>query len=1137
MNTKVSLKSKRFRAYLATLFFGALNDNAFKVVISLLAIRLIIDASQASIIIGLASMLLVLPFILFSSYAGYLADRYSKKNIMIWAKFLEIIIMFLGFLALLKESLPFLLVILFFMGAQSTLFSPSKFGILPETVSDEDLSLANGYVQMWTFIAIILGTASSGQLLGLFKNEISKAGPFFICVAGIGFLTSFFIQDVPGVGSRKTFEINFLKDLRDTFREVRKAKPLLLCILGTMYFWLLGALFEMNILIYSKHFMQINERQTSYLLAILSIGMGIGGILAGRFSGEKVEFGLVPLGAIGIGTFSLFLFFSYPSGIFTGLILFVLGVSGGFFIIPLNAYIQQKSPKDALGRVLALENFLTFSGILSASLVYLIFTQAFSLEAPTIFLALALSSFIVIIYIIKTLPDFLLRFLAWLFTHSIYKIRIVGKENLPKEGGALLVCNHISFIDPFLITACIQRFIRFLMYRKYYEMRLINPFCRIMEVIPISQEDPPKKMLHSLKMATQALNKGEIVCVFAEGEITRTGHMLSFKKGLEFISRKTTAPIIPVYLDRVWGSIFSFHKGRFFKKIPVKIPYPATVAFGKPLPPESDAFSIRQAVTELGSEAFIYRKNDQDLLSTRFYMQARKSPFKPCMADSQGHKLSYWRAMVASMALSRVFARQYSHDQYIGLLLPSCVGSAIANIAVSITGKVPVNLNYTSSEEALDTAIKKCKMRHVLTSHIFLEKTGIRQRDDMVSMEEIKKEVTLRDKMISFLGFWFLPHRLLRLLFRVEKGRNINSVATVIFTSGSTGNPKGVMLSHANINANIEGLYQAIHEKKKDTIMGVLPFFHSFGFTATLWYPLTTGMSVIYHSNPLDAKIVGDLVQKHNATILLATPTFLMGYIRRCTREEFGSLRLVVVGAEKLKNRIMQAFYDKFSLMPSEGYGCTELSPVVSLNVPDYESKTLKQIGTKFGTIGHPLTGVAAKIVDPDTFEEVPMGNEGLLLVKGANVMVGYLDDKEATRKVMHNGWYITGDLALMDEDGFIMIKDRLSRFSKIAGEMVPHIKIEEEIHDILNKKDEQVCAVTSVPDEKKGEALAVIYRGDINVDKLYESLKNSDLPRLWIPKRSNFFHVDEIPVLGSGKLNLIKIKSMALESLVGVKS
>ena len=327
----------------------------------------------------------------------------------------------------------------------------------------------------------------------------------------------------------------------------------------------------------------------------------------------------------------------------------------------------------------------------------------------------------------------------------------------------------------------------------------------------------------------------------------------------------------------------------------------------------------------------------------------------------------------------------------------------------------------------------------------------------MVFLEDIMKEVRLKDKVLSAFGFWLLPHRILRFIYRAERRRNINSTATVIFTSGSTGDPKGVMLSHANINANIEGLYQVLHVQKKDTIMGVLPFFHSLGYTGTLWYPLTTGMSVVFHYNPLDAQTVGELVKKYHATMLLATPTFLLGYIRRCSKEEFASLRLVVVGAEKLKERIRQAFFEKFGITPLEGYGCTELSPVVSLNVPDYLSETIKQIGTKAQTIGHPLPGEAAKIVDPDTFQTLPLGSEGLLLVKGANVMMGYLNDQEATQKVMYDGWYITGDIAEMDEDGFITIKDRLSRFSKIGGEMVPHLKVEEEIHKAIKKKDEQV--------------------------------------------------------------------------------
>ncbi|MGA1875550.1 MAG: AMP-binding protein [bacterium] len=400
----------------------------------------------------------------------------------------------------------------------------------------------------------------------------------------------------------------------------------------------------------------------------------------------------------------------------------------------------------------------------------------------------------------------------------------------------------------------------------------------------------------------------------------------------------------------------------------------------------------------------------------------------------------------------------------------------------------------------------------------------------MVFLEDVKKEVGRKDKVLSFLGFWLLPHRILRSIFRTERVRNIHSLATVIFTSGSTGDPKGVMLSHANINANIEGLYQVIHVDKKDTIMGVLPFFHSLGYTATLWYPLTTGMSVVYHPNPLDAKGVGQLVEKHQATMLLSTPTFLLGYIRRCTPQEFASLRLVIVGAEKLKERIAGAFEEKFHIIPLEGYGCTELSPVVSLNVPDYKGKDIHQIGTKPGSIGHPLPGEVARIVDPETFDELPAGQEGLLLVKGANVMMGYLDDREATEKVMHDGWYITGDLASMDEDGFITIRDRLSRFSKIGGEMISHLKVEEEIHKALGKRDEHVCAVVSIPDEQKGEALAVLYQGELDLEAVCGYLQQSGLPRLWIPKKSNFYRVEAIPILGSGKLDLKQLKAMALE-------
>ncbi|MCP4253692.1 MAG: AMP-binding protein, partial [Candidatus Scalindua sp.] len=353
-------------------------------------------------------------------------------------------------------------------------------------------------------------------------------------------------------------------------------------------------------------------------------------------------------------------------------------------------------------------------------------------------------------------------------------------------------------------------------------------------------------------------------------------------------------------------------------------------------------------------------------------------------------------------------------------------------------------------------------------------------------------------------------------------------LATVMFSSGSTGEPKGVMLTHKNINSNIEGLYQVFHTQKDDVVMGVVPMFHSFGFTGALWYPLITGMGVVYHNNPLDFKVTGEMIKKHKATLLMATPTFLMGHIRKCSPEQFASLRYVVTGAEKLKDRIAQSFTKKFNITPLEGYGCTELSPVVSVNVPDVIDKEIKQVGNKPGTIGRPLPGITAKVVHTDTFGELQAGEDGLLLIKGPNVMLGYLGDRQNTQDVMHNEWYITGDIATIDDDGFITIKDRLSRFSKIGGEMVPHIKIEEEIHSRLGVSNEQICAVTSVHDERKGESLAVLYKGNIDIQKLCTEMLNSELPKLWLPKQSAYHQVDEISILGSGKLDLKRIKAMA---------
>ena len=381
---------------------------------------------------------------------------------------------------------------------------------------------------------------------------------------------------------------------------------------------------------------------------------------------------------------------------------------------------------------------------------------------------------------------------------------------------------------------------------------------------------------------------------------------------------------------------------------------------------------------------------------------------------------------------------------------------------------------------------------------------------------------------------WLLPASLLfRALGRAGPSR-LEDTATIIFSSGSTGEPKGVILSHGNVAANIEQVTQAFALDSHDRLLGILPFFHSFGFTVTLMLPGVEGLGVVYHVSPLDARAIGALVEQYRVTFLLSTPTFLQAYIRRCSPEQFGSLAYVLVGAEKLPERVALAFEDTFGLRPLEGYGATECSPVVAVNSPDYRAPGFRQVGAKRGHIGHPLPGISVRIVDPDALERgetVPVapGQPGMLLVRGPNVMQGYLNRPEKTADALRGGWYVTGDVALRDEDGFVTITDRLSRFSKIGGEMVPHGRVEEKLHELIGAT-EQVFVVAGIPDERKGERLVVLHT--LPEDKLKECLEKlpgCGLPNLWIPRAENFLRVESLPYLGTGKLDLRRARELAL--------
>jgi acyl-[acyl-carrier-protein]-phospholipid O-acyltransferase/long-chain-fatty-acid--[acyl-carrier-protein] ligase len=513
--------------------------------------------------------------------------------------------------------------------------------------------------------------------------------------------------------------------------------------------------------------------------------------------------------------------------------------------------------------------------------------------------------------------------------------------------------------------------------------------------------------------------------------------------------------------------------------------------------------------------------------------QCRAARGRAKVADSTGAKMTGGSLLLRSLIFRRLLLREVfaSDEQYVGLLLPPSAGAVLANAATTLARRIAVNLNYSVTSDILNHCIRTCGIRHVLTSRRFMEKMNFSVEAELVYLEDLRERVRLADKLTAAIQAFAMPARMLERQLGLDKIRP-DDVLTIIFTSGSTGMPKGVMLTYENVGSNTAAVDAVVHLRDDDVICAVLPFFHSFGYTVTLWTVLTLPPKGVYHYSPLDAKIVGKLCREHRATVLLSTPTFLRGYMKRCEKEDFAALDVVVLGAEKVPADLFDAFEQKFGVRPVEGYGTTELSPLVSVNVPPSRTRAKDALEVREGSVGRPVPGVRAKIVHPETGAEMPIGESGMLLIAGPNVMTGYLQQDEATKAVLRDGWYTTGDIGYIDMEGFIYITGRESRFSKIGGEMVPHIPIEEAIQRIVAAGDDEVTvAVTALPDERKGERLIVLHRPlSRTPEDVSKALAAEGFPNLWIPSPDSFFEVEQIPLLGSGKLDLKQLKDLAGE-------
>jgi acyl-[acyl-carrier-protein]-phospholipid O-acyltransferase / long-chain-fatty-acid--[acyl-carrier-protein] ligase len=719
-----------------------------------------------------------------------------------------------------------------------------------------------------------------------------------------------------------------------------------------------------------------------------------------------------------------------------------------------------------------------------------------------------------------------LRFFAMPLMRVIYRVSAIGLERLPR-GGFLLLPNHITWVDAIVLLLACPRPIRFIIDKEYYENRFLHPILRTVGCIPIT----PRRAKDAMRRAAEKIRDGEIVCLFPEGQLTRSGTLLRLRRGYEVIARQADGPVVPVWLDQLWGSIFSFQGQRFFTKWPQHFPYPAMVEFGEPLAPnDADIATVQEQLLKLGESCYSRRPALRGHLGAAAVRGLARDPFRTAIIDGMDDSaLSRGKLLGAAAALSRLLRENFP-DSRIGIVLPASKGGVVANLAVVLAGKVPVGLNFTSGHAALERAQEIAGLKVVISANAFSKRLpDFPWPEHVLQLDELLPGL----KMQIFL-WWIaaviLPATwLIRLLQIPQQGDHAEAV--LLFTSGSSGDPKGVVLSHRNLIGNVSQFRAMLDAKREDLILASLPFFHSFGCTVTLWFPLIDGVRIVTYPNPLDSGKCAELIERHRVTIILAAPTFLRGYLRKAVREQMQSVRLTITGAEKLPRSLADAFAERFGKPVYEGYGLTETSPVVSVNLPDPEpdhSGDPVQPSQRAGSVGKMAPGIAAEIRDPDTGGKLALHELGMLWLRGPNIFEGYLHDAERTAEVLQDGWLKTGDLGRVDEDGFLYIEGRLSRFSKIGGEMVPHETVEQKILAALKlgNEGERTLAVTSVIDPQKGEALVLLSTVEIDQAQLRSDLHEAGVPNLWIPKTVQ--RVERIPVLATGKLDLRRCSEIA---------
>ncbi|MDQ8179961.1 MFS transporter [Pelagicoccus sp. SDUM812005] len=1109
---------------------NAFGDHVAKITASALVAATFVER-QAAVWVGVISALYVLPYIFLAPVAGRLSDRYSKVAVVRGSLLLQTAAMTLLAVSALLHSFAGVLVSLAAVACQSSFLAPSRNALLKDLCGEAKIGQMMGLLGLAgvgaTLAGLALGGWSFDQVWGVLGSPWSAAAVAGLASAAIS-ATAYVVVS----GIRSGAEVG--RESRDRFlsvaREVLGRPALRWSSLGLAWFYGVGALLVMILLQDSRwdHGQEMGSAsQGGMMAALLGLGVAMGSGMAAYLCRKRIEVGLSFVGAVMLAALVPATALLWEAGPWAVGCVFLLGVSGGLFSAPLNALFVASARDEVRVGSIAANNL--FINLMSGAFVALGSAMGYLAWSPQAQLwVVAATAVLVLGFMVVLVPESLVRVLLLGIAKVIYPMRLKGLERMPTEGGVLIVANHVSYVDALLIYLASPRPVRFLGTDEMLRFRLMRWAYRKFKVIAVS----PKGAKEAVSKSVQALKAGDVVCIFPEGALTRTGMIMPFKKGAELMAKLSGAAVLPASIDGMWGSAFSFADKPFRYRAGMPLRRPVSISFGDALRGgDANTDAMQDAVAKLGYEAFSSRAELGANLGALAFAALKRRLFSLRLNDRGlgALKVRNYALLGLGLGFARVMEKADTARR-VGILLPPGLPGFAANLGALWAGKSSVNLNPTVSSDVFEAMLKSADLRTVVTSRKVLGRFGELDFSgvDLLFVEDVMPQMRGPRLLWDAFACAIFPAAWLRRLYSIQDTGG-DREATLLFSSGSSAQPKAIPLSHRNLVANVTQLSECYLMRSSDRVLANLPLFHSFGLTGGLWLPLLKGMQVVSTPSPLQSKENVAAIREESVSVMLGTPTFLRGYLKRASAEDFASLRLTIAGAEKLPVELSAQWESRFGIPVLEGYGLTECAPVVAANCLHSREMlgryALSQIGYKLGTAGRPLPGVWLRIVDEENETQLrARGESGRILVKAPNVFRGYLDTVSESRFV-GDGWFDTGDVGRFDEDGCLVIEGRLSRFSKIAGEMVSHTMVENEIASLY---PELGLFVGARDCERKGEALVLLATGAIDLSSLARSLRERGIPNLWIPQE--VLQVAALPQLGTGKLDLKRCQRLCVE-------